>query len=65
MISEMKKFALFLANAEQAKIVEGNSATVTRKPDGLRVVISVGNKRQIFNEVICFCEVSEKITFEK
>jgi len=60
-ISEMKKFAIFLPNTEAAKIVEGTSADVTRKPTGLRVVVNNGNKRQIFNGVIIFSEVSKDI----
>ena len=60
-ISEIKKFAVFLPNIEAAKIVEGTSADVTRKPTGLRVVISSGNKRQVFTNVIIFSEVSKDI----
>ena len=61
----MKKFAIFLPNTDQAQIVEGLSATVTRKPDGLKVVINLGLKKRItFNGVIIFCEVSENIKFQ-
>lgn len=58
----MKKFAIFLPDKEQAEIVEGLSATVTRKPKGLKVVINQSNKQKvIFTGVIIFTEVSEKI----
>jgi hypothetical protein len=58
----MKKFAIFLPLADQAQIVEGTSATVVRKPDGLKVVITVAPKsKKNFNGVIIFCEVSEQI----
>lgn len=58
----MKRFAIFLPSAEQAQIVEGLSATVVKKSDGLKVVINQGLKKKItFNDVIIFCEVSEQI----
>ena len=58
----MKKFALFLPLADQAQIVEGTSATVTKKSDGLKIVIKLeGNKKLTFNGVVIFCEVSEQI----
>ena len=58
----MKRFAIFLPNTEQAQIIEGLSATVTKKDDGLKVVINHGGKKKsTFNKVIIFCEVSEQI----
>jgi len=60
----MKKFAIFLPSTEQAQIIEGQSASVTRKPDGLRVVISQNGKRISFNGVVIFCEVSDKIELQ-
>ena len=58
----MKKFAIFLPNIEQAQIIEGLSATVTKKSDGLKVVVTTAPKvKKTFNQVVIFCEVSEQI----
>jgi hypothetical protein len=62
MVLGMKKFAIFLPNTEQAQIIEGISAVVTRKADGLKVVINLGNKKKVtVNGVIIFTEVSESV----
>lgn len=58
----MKKFAIFLPNKDQAEIIEGLSAVVTKKKDGLKVVVTIAEKSKItFNKAIIFCEVSEQI----
>lgn len=58
----MKRFAIFQTGTEQSQIVEGLSATITRKGDSLNVVINQSNKsRQVFKNVIIFTEVSDKI----
>lgn len=58
----MKKFAIFLPNKEQAEIVEGLSAVVTKKKDGLKVVVTISDKvKRTYSKAIIFCEVSEQI----
>jgi hypothetical protein len=58
----MKKFALYLPNTEQPKIVEGLSAVVLKESGGLKVTITTApKKKQTFNGVVIFCELSEQI----
>ena len=61
MIFAMKRFAIFLPDKDQAQIIEGDSATVTKKKDGLKVVIKSEKSKLTFNGVIIFCEVSSQI----
>jgi hypothetical protein len=58
----MKKFALYFSPNENPQFVEGLSADVKRKPNGLKVTIKTGLKSKLtFEGVTIFCEVSEKI----
>lgn len=58
----MKKFALYFHPNEQPQFVEGISADIKRKADGLKVTIKTGIKnKKVFEGVTIFCEVSEKI----
>jgi hypothetical protein len=58
----MKKFALYFSPNENPTFVEGDKFDIKRKPDGLRVTVFSGlKKKQVFERVTIFCEVSEKI----
>lgn len=61
----MKTFALYLTPNDNPQFVEGDSAEVNKKPNGLSIVIkTAGKKKQTFTGVVLFCEVSEKIKLQ-
>lgn len=57
----MKKFALYSSPNEQPQFIEGDDVIIKRKSDGLKITVKSGKKKQVFEGVVIFCEVSEKI----
>lgn len=58
----MKKYALYSTPNENPIFVEGDKFEIKRMKDGLRVTVHAeGKKKQVFDGVVIFCEVSEKI----
>ena len=58
----MSKYALYSSPNENPVFVEGDKFEIKRKSDGLRVTVHAeGKKKQVFDGVVIFCEVSEKV----